>query len=177
MRETGFSRVSKNLIITEIEKELKSRPIIFVARHHAVPAASLDQLRSKLRGSQSRYLVVKNSLARIALDRSKLKGFDDALATECGFVFTSGDPVFSSKILTGFAKENEGFKIQKGFINGEWVSLEQIKILASLPPREVLIARVVGGIQAPLSRFVCVLSGTLRKMVTVLDAIAKKKQP
>ena len=60
-------------------------------------------------------------------------------------------------------------------MNGQVMGMDQIKTLASLPSREVLLARVLGGMQTPVSRFVGVLAGTLRKMVTVLDAIAKKK--
>jgi large subunit ribosomal protein L10 len=93
----------------------------------------------------------------------------------CGIAFSGGDPVLSSKILVDFSKENEGFKIQTGFMNGAMMGVDQIKVLASLPSREVLIAKVVGTIQAPLARFVGVLSGTVKRVVTVLDAIAKKK--
>ena len=79
------------------------------------------------------------------------------------------------KTLVEFAKENESFKVEAGFLSGKLVSKEQVKVLATLPSREVMLARVVGGIQAPISGFVGVLAGTLRKVVTAFDAIAKKK--
>jgi large subunit ribosomal protein L10 len=175
MKTTGLSRVSKDLIIKEIEKELKSRPTFFVTQHGTVSATTLDKLRAKLRLSNSRYLAVKGSLGRKALQNSDLKEVSEKLEGACGITFTSGDIVLSSKALVDFAKENEGFKIQTGYMNGQVVSADQIKTLASLPSKEVLLARVVGGMQAPISRFVGVLSGTVRKVVTVLDAIAKKK--
>ena len=175
MKATGFSRVSKDLIIGEIEKETKTRPIFFVAQHGTLPAALLDKLRTRLRPAKSRYLVIKNSLGRKAFDRANLQQVSQSLTGSCGIAFSSGDPVLSSKILVDFAKENEVFKIQTGFVNGEMIGLDQIKVLASLPSREVLIARVAGGMQAPLSRFVNVLASTIRKVVTVLDAVAKKK--
>ncbi len=176
MKAAGLNRLSKDSIIREIEKEIKAHPTFFVAQHNAVPAASLDRLRAKLRAADSRYLVVKNSLGKKALERANLAQISGRVDGSCGIVFSSLDPVKSSKILVEFAKENEVFKIQTGFFNGEVISLDQIKALASLPSKEVLIARVVGGIQAPVSRFVNVLSGSVRKIVTVLDAIAKKKQ-
>ncbi len=175
MKTTGFSRVSKELIIKEIERELGSRPMFFVAQHGTTPANSLDKLRTRLRSVNSRYLVVKTSLGKRALDKAKLQQLSNYLNGACGFAFSSGDPVQSSKVLVEFAKENESFKIQTAFMNGEVIGLDRIKTLASLPSREVLIARALGGMQAPLSRFVGVLSGTVRKIVTVLDAIAKKK--
>ena len=175
MKSTGFSRVSKEKIIGDIEKEIKARPVFVVAQHGTISAAALDKLRAKLRQSDTRYLVVKNTLGKKAFERCKFQGVGEILNGACGVAFTSGDIVASSKILVDFAKENETFKIQSGYFNGEIVGADKIKTLASLPPKEVLIARVVGGVQAPLAKFVGVLSGTIRKIVTVLDAVAKKK--
>ena len=175
MKTTGLSRVSKDLIIKQVEKELKNQPIFFVTQHATVSATSLDKLRANLRKSNAKYLVVKNRLGKKALEKANFKGIAEGFTGACGITFTSGDPVAPCKVLVDFAKANEAFKIQTGYLNGQVVSADQIKALASLPSREVLLARVVGGIQAPISGFVQVLAGTLRKMVTVLDAIAKSK--
>ena len=175
MKATGLSRVSKNNIISQIEKELKAHETFFITRQGALSATSLDKLRVRLRQSKTRYLVVKNNLGRKALEKVKLNAFSDSLEGTCGIAFAGNDIIASSKALVDFAKENETFKIQSAYMNGEKVGADQVKVLASLPSREVLIARVVGGVQAPLSRFVGVLAGTIRKVVTVLDAIAKKK--
>ncbi len=175
MKTTGFSRISKELIISEIEKEIKSRPVFFIAQHGGLSAVSLDNLRAKLRQSDARYLVVKNSLGNKAIEKAKVPGFSAELSGACGITFVSGDIVLSSKTLVDFAKDNEGFKIQTGFMHGKMLNVDQIKSLASLPSKDVLLARIVGGIQAPISRFVGVLAGTVRQVVNVLDAIAKKK--
>ena len=175
MKSTGLSRQSKDLIISEVQKEIKARSVFFVTRHGTVSATSLDKLRAKLRQSNARYLVVKNRLGQKAFEKANLKEVAQTFTGACGITFTSGDPVGPCKVLVDFAKQNETFKIQTGYLNGQIVSADEIKSLASLPSREVLLGRVVGGIQAPISGFVQVLAGTLRKMVTVLDAIAKKK--
>ena len=175
MKTTGFSRVSKESIISEIEKEIKKHPTFFITRHESVPAAKIDKLRAKLRATQARYFVVKNTLGHKAFERAKIKGVAEYIQGACGIAFSGGDPVLSSKALMEFGKENETFKVQAGYLNGQLVGAEQVKVLAMLPSREVMLARVVGGIQAPISGFVSVLAGTLRKVVTALDAIAKKK--
>jgi large subunit ribosomal protein L10 len=175
MKVTGLSRVSKDLIIKEIEKELKRGEPFFVARHDKVPATNIDKLRAKLRSAKTRYLVVKNTLGQRALERANLKELAGHVQGACGIAFTSGDAVMPSKLLMEFAKENESFKVQAGYMQGRAMSLDQIKVLASLPSREVLLSKVVGTIQAPISGFVNVLAGTLRKFVNVVDAIAKKK--
>ncbi len=176
MKTTGFSRVSKDLIIKELEKEIKNRPTFFIAKHDMVPAATIDKLRAKLRASNTRYFVVKNTLGQKALEKAKLSNLSEYVRGACGFAFTSGDPALSSKALMEFSKENENFKVQAGYLGGQTMSADQVKVLASLPSREVLLAKVAGGIQAPIAGFVNVLAGTLRKFVTVVAAIAKKKQ-
>ena len=175
MKVTGYSRVSKDNIIKELEKELKKGEPFFVVRHDAVPASNIDKLRAKLRGAKTRYFVIKNTLGQKAFERAKLKEVGDHITGACGIAFTSGDAVSSSKVLIDFGKENESFKVQAGYMQGKVMTVDQVKVLASLPSREVLLAKVVGGIQAPISGFVNVLSGTLRKLVNVVDAIQKKK--
>lgn len=176
MKTTGLSRVSKDLIIKQIEKDLKASEIFFVTQHAGVSGTSMDKLRSKLRQSKAKYSVVKNRLGQKALGKNaKLKPIADQFTGACGITFTAGDPVGPCKVLVDFAKENEAFKIQTGYLNGQIIGADQIKSLASLPSREVLLSRVVGQIQAPISGFAQVLAGTLRKVVTVLDAVAKQK--
>ena len=175
MKTTGFSRVSKESIISEIENEIKKRPTFFIVNHETVPSNKLDKLRTKLRAAQGRYFVVKNTLGVKAFERAKLKEYTEHIVGACGIAFTTGDPVVSSKALMDFSKENENFKVKVGSLNGRLVGLDQIKVLASLPSREVMLSKVLGTMQAPISGFVSVLAGTLRKVVTALDAIAKKK--
>lgn len=175
MKTTGFSRVSKEKIINEIEKELKNRPVFFVVQHSTVSASALDGLRAKLRKAGSRYLAVKGSLGRKAFERAKLDQFKDSLEGACGVAFSSADPVAPSKVLVDFAKANEAFKIRSGYLNGQRMDVEQVKALASLPSREVLLSKVVGGIKTPITKIVHVFAGMPRKLVNVLDAIAKKK--
>ncbi|OIO38362.1 MAG: 50S ribosomal protein L10 [Candidatus Omnitrophica bacterium CG1_02_49_16] len=175
MKETGFGRVSKNLIIAQIKKELEGSPAFFITKYAGISSGSLDKLRTKLRGADSRYFVIKNSLGRKALASKKFSPLADEMTGACGIAFSDGDPAVSSKILMEFSKTNEGFKVHSGFVDEAVIGVDQVKVLASLPPKEVLIARVVGGVQAPISRFVRVLSGAVRRVVTVLDAIAKKK--
>ena len=176
MRVDGLSRISKDSIIKQIEKEMKKRDAFFVTKHAKVAASSLDKLRAQLRKSGTQYFAVKNSLAKRAFGTGGLEALGKTLEGSCGLVFSGKDAVGSCKILVDFSKTNENFKVAGGYLNGEIITVDQIKVLAALPPREVLIARVVGQMKAPISRLVGVLSGTLRKSVTVLDAVAKKKQ-
>ena len=175
MKATGFSRVSKNSIISQIEKEIKSHPTFFVARHDTVSATTLDKLRAKLRQSNSRYLVVKKSLGKKALEKANLKNISEVMDGACGIAFTSGDPVTSSKILVDFSKENQGFMIQTGYMDGQVMGADQIKILASLPSKEVLLARIAGGVKTPIARVAMVTKAIVAKVAMLVEALAKKK--
>src|SRR3989338_4613081 len=132
MKATGLSRVSKELIIAEIEKEIKTHSSFFVAQHPGVEAASMDKLRAKLRQSNSRYVVVKNSLGRRAMEKTSFKELAGSLNGACGIVFAGGDVVLSSKTLVDFAKENETFKIVTGYMNGKAMTAAEIKTLARI---------------------------------------------
>jgi large subunit ribosomal protein L10 len=175
MKATGFSRVSKDIIIGEIEKEIKNRKVFFVVEHGTLSASKMDKLRAKLRPTGTRYFSVKNSLGRRAFEKHNLKPLAENLTGSSGIAFADQDPVAPSKILVDFAKENEVFKVKSAFMNGAIVGADQVKTLATLPSREVLLAKAFGGMKAPVSNFVGVLAGTLRKFVNVVDAIAKKK--
>ncbi len=175
MKTTGLSRVSKEIIIRELDKELKNYSTYFVTQQGKTSAFALDGLRTRLRKTKGRYIVVKNSLAKKAFEKNKIEKLPEGLSGTCGIAFSNGDPVAPSKILMEFAKANEGFAVSSAYVSGAYMAPEQVKILATLPSREVLLSRVIGGIQAPISQFVNVLSGTLRKVVLVLDAVAKKK--
>ena len=175
MKTTGLSRISKEIIIAEIEKKLKTKKPFFITQYGTISATALDALRAKLRASKTNYFVVKGSLGRKAFEKANMKEMGDQIDGACGLAFSEGDIVASSKTLVDFAKANEVFQIKGAWFDGKAVSVEQVKTLASLPSREVLIARTVRGIGAPLSRLATVLQGTMRGVVNVLDAIAKKK--
>lgn len=176
MKTTGLSRVSKDSIISEIAKELKDRPTFFVTHHGSLSPTKLEKLRTKLRLSNSRYMVIKNSLGKKAFEKAKRPEFCDLMTGACGIAFTGTDAVGPSKILMDFSKENESFKVQNGFVDGQVIALEQIKVLANLPSREVLLGQVAGVLQAPIRNLAVVLNASIRSLAVVLNALSKKKE-
>ncbi len=136
MKATGLSRVSKDSIIGEIEKEIKGRSIFFVVQHGTLSAASLDKLRAKLRTANTRYFSVKNSLGRRAFDKADMKGISESLTGSCGIAFADKDPVAPSKILMDFAKENQMVKVQTAYMNGQIVGHFLANVLAHHDPAQ-----------------------------------------
>jgi large subunit ribosomal protein L10 len=93
-----------------------------------------------------------------------------------GVSFSGKDIVATAKVLVNFSKANNKFVIKGAVVDGKVMTLDEVKALASLPSREVLLSQVVGGIKSPITGFVNTLGGILRKFVYAVDAIKTKKQ-
>ena len=139
------------------------------------------KLRAKFREAGVSYHVVKNTMVRIAANEIGLEGLDPVLNGTTAIAVSDEDAVAPAKVVYDFIKENklektEVLTIKLGVVEGKVISVDEVKALASLPPREVLIAKVLGSMQAPISGMVNVLQGTIRNMVYVLDAIRAQKE-
>src|SRR5690606_40275853 len=115
-------------------------------------------------------------LARLAAQDSDAQALDPYLSGPSALAFAKEDPVATAKALSDFARESRVLEVRGGVLGGKPLGPDDVKALADLPPREVLLAQVVGGIQAPIAGFVFVLQGTLRKLVYALDAVRQKKE-
>lgn len=133
------------------------------------------KLRNDLRAAGVEYKVVKNTITKFALDKAGMEGLDPVLNGPTSLALSFDDAVAPAKILSTFAKDNEGFEIKAGFVDGKVIGLDEIKELAELPSREVLIAKTLGGLNAPIAGFANVLNANLRGLAVVLNAIAEQK--
>ncbi len=129
-----------------------------------------------MRESGVEYMVAKNTLLRRAAKDAGLEELNSVLEGSTAVAISKRDYVAASKILCEFAKEHEFFKIKSGFIDDSVIDAKEIQNLAKLPSREVLVAQVLGGLNAPIAGFANVLAGTMRGLVVALNAIAQKQQ-
>ena len=93
-----------------------------------------------------------------------------------GIAFSYEDVVGAAKVSAEFAKENEKLEVKAGIVDGKIIDINEIKALAELPPREVLIARALGGLNSPIQGFANVLQGTIRSLVYALDAVRAQQE-
>lgn len=133
------------------------------------------QLRNELRAANVEYRVVKNTLTKFAADQIGFEGLDECLNGPTSLALSFDDVVAPAKILSKFAESHEGFAIKAGFIEGKVVEKEAIDQLAKLPSKEVLVAKALGGLNAPIAGFANVLNANLRGLAIVLNAIAEQK--
>lgn len=162
--------------VEEIRGRLEESKAVFVIDYRGLTVAQITRLRRKLRELGTDYKVVKNTLTRLAAQDTDAQALDPYLSGPSALAFAKEDPVATAKALSDFARESRVLEVRGGVLGGKPLGPDDVKALADLPPREVLLAQVVGGIQAPIAGFVFVLQGTLRKLVYALDAVRQKKE-
>ena len=174
-KETKFGKICKERMLDEVARRFKGHPNFFITSYMGLSAYELELLRRGLKKTSSNYFVVKNSALRIVFDKLKLSIAAPQIEGGVGISLSGQDIISSCKALVNFTKEHDKFKVKCGVFDGKIMPYERVRELASIPSKEILLARVVGGIKSPITGFVNVLAGFLRKFVYVVDAIKTKK--
>lgn len=169
-----MGRKFKELMVDEVEELVKDSPYLFFVNFQKLPVSKVETLRKSLKSSASDLKVVKNSILKLALKKRKLEPLCEFAEGSCAVTFGKNDPIKTSKILFDFSRAQEGLKIRGGYVDGQVLMADKIKELAMLPSREVLLAKLIGTMKAPLNGLVNVLNGNLQKLAYILDAVSKK---
>jgi large subunit ribosomal protein L10 len=119
--------------------------------------------------------VVKNSLAKLAMDEAGFGALKEHMSGPNGFVMTDGDAAVAAKIMVEFERTMKTPQIRIGMIDAAIVTAADIRRIAELPSREVLLAQIAAGFQAPVAGLARLLNELSRKLVATLDAVAKQK--
>lgn len=165
----------KKQVVAELTEELKSACVGVLVDYKGVSVAQDTKLRKQLRESGEHYKVVKNTLLKLALKEAGIEGLDPVLEGTTAIAISDKDYVNGPKILTQFAQESKTLKVKAGFVDGGVIDVDGVKALAELPSKEVLVARALGGLNAPITGFVRVLNGNMQGLVVALNAIAEKQ--
>jgi large subunit ribosomal protein L10 len=166
----------KEQTIERLRERLDGAKCLYVTDFTGLDVASMTELRARLTDARVEYLVVKNTLARRALSGGPFAELAEHMTGPNAFAVSRDDVVTAAKILTDFAKERERPQIKAGVIEGQVISLEEIRRIASLPPREQLLAQVVGHARAPIAGLVFVLHGLLAKFVRTVEAVRVQRE-
>ena len=161
--------------VNELTRKMAGSKAIYLADFTGLDVASVTNLRSQLRKASVEYEVVKNRLAKRAAQEAGIAGLDQYFAGPTAIAFAKEDPVEPAKILQKFIDAGGKITIKSGLVDGQVISADQFKALATLPSRDQLLAKVVGAVQGPLYGLSAVLSGLLRNLVGVVAAIEKKQ--
>jgi large subunit ribosomal protein L10 len=165
----------KKQVVLGLTDKIKSAQSIVLADYRGLTVEQDTALRNALRAAGVEYKVVKNTLTSLAMKASGLEDLEGYLSGPTAMAISSTDAVAPAKILAEYAKKFDKLELKGGVVEGKVIDVDGIKALAELPSREVLIAKVLGGFNAPISGFVNVLNANLKGLVVALNAIAEQK--
>ena len=166
---------AKQAIVQEIADKMKNAQGTVVVDYRGLNVEEVTELRKKARENNIDYKVYKNSMMRFAAKEAGVEGLLDVLVGPTAIAFCEDDPVAPAKLINDFAGEHKALEIKAGVVEGKVLDVAGVKELAELPPREVLVAKVLGGLNAPISGFANVLNANLKGLVVALNAIAEQK--
>ncbi len=165
----------KKAVVAELSERLKGSVAGVLVNYKGITVADDTKLRKDLREAGVKYTVVKNTLLKRAAEDAGIEGLDPVLEGTTALATSEEDYVAAAKILCEYAEKNKNFEIKSGYVDGGVLGVDEIKDLAKLPSKEVLVAKALGGLNAPISGFVTVLNGNIRGLACVLNAIAEQK--
>ena len=162
--------------VSELAEVMKASKGIYLADYSGLDVPTVTLLRKKLREESVNFRVIKNRLALLAVKEADVKGLDGMFAGMTGLVTSEEDAVTPARVLAEFADQADGLpKLKAGYIEGTVYVEAQLETLAKLPSREVLLGKLVGAVQSPISGLAFCLGGVLQKLVGTLDAVRAKK--
>lgn len=165
----------KEATIEELRERIKSSGNLFLTDYVGLTVEEITKLRGELRKDGTTYAVVKNTLFKRAAGDELAAKLEAFLAGPTAIVFGGADPVAPAKALKQFSDATKPVTVKAAYIDGRVVDTAQVAVLAALPSKGELLARLVGSLASPLRGLVTVLSGNQSGLVRVLDAIREKK--
>lgn len=169
------TRAKKAEILKSLEDKLSRSKALFVLSYRGFTAHESNEIRKLIREKGGEFKVVKNTLLRIASEKTGKQAVNDYVEGPTAVVFTYQDPVEIAKVLKNYVKNHPSLTVKGLVLQDKGYDAAMFDELVALPSREVLIAQLLGTIQAPLTNFVGVLSAILRNFLYVLKAIEEKK--
>lgn len=166
----------KQAIVENLAEKLKGSCAGVFVDYSGTNVATDTQMRRAMREAGVEYSVIKNTLTRMAANKVGFEELDPFLNGPTALAVSKTDPVAAAKILCDYAKKPDSkMEIKIGFVEGKLISAEEVKALAELPSKEVLVAQVLGTMIAPISGLANVLNANIRGLAVALNAIAEKK--
>ncbi|WP_058235307.1 50S ribosomal protein L10 [Devriesea agamarum] len=170
-----MARPDKAAAVAELAELFRESNAAVLTEYRGLSVQKLKELRRAL-GADTTYAVVKNTLTEIAAKDAGIDAFEGKLQGPTAIAFIKGEPVQPAKVLRDFAKDNPQLVIKSGYFEGKALSEDDVKKLADLESREVLLAKTAGALKASMSKAVFVLAAPLSKTVRTVDALRAKQE-
>jgi large subunit ribosomal protein L10 len=169
-----MARPDKAATVAELADKFRDSNAAVLTEYRGLTVAQLTQLRSSIKDHAS-YTVVKNTLTKLAAKEAGVTAFEGHLAGPSAVAFITGDPVEAAKGLRDFAKANPALVIKGGVLDGNSMTADEIRQLADLESREVLLAKLAGAMKASLNKAAYLFAAPLSKAVRTVEALREKQ--
>ena len=170
-----MNKIGKAGTVEALKAAIAAQRGAVVAEYRGLKVSEITALRKKLRAIDAEVRVVKNTLIRRAAEGTPFGDLSVHFTGPTAVAFSHGDPVAMAKVMKEFAAASPKVTLRAGFVEGRVLSSKDVETLASVPSREILLSRLVGGLASPITRLAQAFSGPPRKLVYVLEAIRKQK--
>lgn len=170
-----MNKTEKTELVEKLHEELASSGAVFVTDYKGLTVEQVTQLRVGIKQAGGKYQVVKNTLLKRAAEGTNVTAINPLLEGPTAIAIAFADPVALAKSIVDFSKKNEKLEIQGGVLGNQFLGVADVKDLASMPSKEILLARMLGSMNAPATNFVGVLAAMVRQLLYALKAIEEKK--
>lgn len=171
----GLSLKQKQDLVAEVSEKVAKAQAVVIAEYRSLTVADMTDLRRKARGAGVYLRVVKNTLARRAVEGTPFSGLADQMTGPLAYGIST-DPVSAAKVLSEYAKANDKLVIRGGAIANQVMSAKDVGRLATMPSREQLLAQLMGTMKAPVGKFVQTLNEVPGKFVRTLAAVRDQRE-
>jgi large subunit ribosomal protein L10 len=168
-------RPEKVAVVDEVRERLASSSAVLLTEYRGLKVSELAELRRSLRAAGGDYKVYKNTLVRFAVRDAGIEGVEELLVGPTALAFVEGDAAAVAKALRDYGRTNPALVLKGGLLGAKALTADEAKALADLPSREELLARLAGGLAAPLQQFAGLLQALPRNMAYGLKALVDQK--
>jgi large subunit ribosomal protein L10 len=172
----SVNKDAKAGVVAEIREKLQKSSGVVLVEYAGMNVLEVTDLRNQLRRAKVEYKVLKNTLVNRAADELSIAGLEPFLKGPTAVAFGYEDPTVPAKVLTEYAKKAGKLQIKCGLVDGKLVKANEVEALAKIPAKEVLIAKMLGSMNAPATQLVGILNGPARALVCALNAIREQKE-
>ena len=161
--------------VNAIAQEMKASQGIVLVDYRGLNVSQDTELRNALRAAGVKYSVVKNTMLRFAVKELGFDGLEGSLFGPTAMATSAEDPVAPARVMSEFARKFEHLEIKAGVVNENVIDVPGVNALAELPPKDVLVAKMLGMMSVPMTGLVNVLNANIRGLAVALSAVAEKR--
>lgn len=165
----------KQKIVKEIEEKLRESMLVIFTDYRGIKVDEVTDLRNRLRMPGVEFKVLKNTMTEFALQNTGNPEIIPHISGPNAVLFSQEDPVNPTKAIYEFAKQYKKLEVKVAILEGQMIMPERVKALSELPPRDVLVAQVLGTMQAPIASLVYVLDANITGLARALEQIREQK--